>query len=46
MQLLNFESTQSALMPVANKDRIRIDHLLDLVLSFHFEFSEGSETQL
>ena len=34
-------------MLVAHKDRIRTDHRLpDLVLSFFFEFSEGSETQL
>ncbi len=40
------DSAQRALAPITNKDRIRMDHLLDLAMSFHLEFFEGSDTQL
>jgi hypothetical protein len=40
------DSAQRALAPITNQDRIRMDHLLDLVTSFHLEFFEGSDTQL
>ena len=28
------------------QDRIRMDHLLEMAVSFRLEFSEGSDTQL
>jgi hypothetical protein len=40
------DSAQCALAPIINEYRIRMDHLLDLAMSFHLEFFEGSDTQL